>query len=58
MNTLPHNQGKPEIVEPIRKISKLKYSRAKDIVEQEISQRLFVDAVPVVPITPPTLINK
>jgi len=43
MNTLPPPKGKPEIIDAIKKISKLKYSRAKDIVEQEISQRSFAD---------------
>ncbi len=52
MNTLPPPKGKPEIVDVIKKISKLKYSRAKDIVEQEISQRSFVESAPVVPIPP------
>ena len=49
MNTLPPLKGKPEIVDAIKKISKLKYSRAKDIVEQEITQRSFIDIPPVVP---------
>jgi len=46
MNTVPAPKGKPEIVEAIKKISKLKYSRAKDIVEQEIAQRSFVEITP------------
>jgi len=50
MSTLPHDKGKPEIVEAIKKISKLKYSRPKEIVEQEISQRSFAEP----PATPPT----
>jgi hypothetical protein len=58
MNTLPPPKGKPEIVDAIKKISKLKYSRAKDIVEQEISQRSFVDPSPVAPVTPPPPIKK
>jgi hypothetical protein len=43
MNLLMHEKGKPEIVEVIKKISKLKYSRTKAIVEEEISQRSFVE---------------
>lgn len=54
MISLPPPKGKPEIVEPIKKISKLKYSRAKNIVEQEIAQRSFVIATPA-PQTPPPL---
>ena len=37
------------IIEAIKKISKLKYSRSRAIVEQEISQRSFVDVPPAVP---------
>ena len=44
MNLLSHEKGKPEIVEAIKKISKLKYSRPKAIVEAEIAQRSFVEA--------------
>ena len=51
MNTLPHDKGRPEIVDAIKKISKLKYSRAKDVVEQEISQRSFAE--PLSPLVPP-----
>ena len=56
MQTLPPPKGRPEIVEAIKKISKLKYSRPKDIVEQEIMQRSFVEvppAAPAQPIIPP-----
>jgi len=49
MKTLTTPSGKPEIVDAIKKISKLKYSRPKAIVEQEIMQRSFVET----PITPP-----
>jgi len=53
MNTLPPPKGKPEIVDAIKKISKLKYSRAKAVVEQEISQRSFAEPSPAVPpVTP------
>ena len=44
MDTLPPPKGRPEIIEAIKKISKLKYSRSKAIVEQEITQRSFVEA--------------
>jgi hypothetical protein len=49
MNTLQHDKGRPEIVETIKKISKLKYSRPRDVVEQEIVQRSFAE----IPSTPP-----
>ncbi len=52
MDTLPHDKGKPEIVDAVKKISKLKYSRAKEVVEQEISQRSFAEP-PATPSTPP-----
>jgi hypothetical protein len=59
MNTLPHEKGKPEIIDAIKKISKLKYSRPKAIVEQEIAGRSFVDLPPVVsPVSPPPPIKK
>ena len=43
-------KGRPEIVEPIKKLSKLKYSRARETVEKEISQRSFAEPQP--PSTP------
>ena len=58
MDTLPPPKGNPKIVEAIKKISKLKYSRAKDIVEQEINQRSFVEPSVVAPITPLPPIKK
>ncbi len=39
MQTLPPKKGNPEIVEIIKKISKLKYSRPKKAVEREIIKR-------------------
>jgi len=51
MNTLPPPKGKPEIIDPIKKISKLKYSRTKAIIEEEISKRSFVE--PPAPVIPP-----
>jgi hypothetical protein len=53
MQTMPVQSGKAEIVQAIKKISKLKYSRAKAIVEEEIAQRSFVDLPPVQPVVPP-----
>ncbi|MDO8739954.1 MAG: type IV secretion system DNA-binding domain-containing protein [Candidatus Woesearchaeota archaeon] len=38
-------KGKPEIVEPIKKISKLKYSKARAVVEKEISERSFTTSI-------------
>ena len=58
MTTLLPPKLRPEIVGAIKKISKLKYSRAKDIVEQEIAQRSFVDIPSVSPLTPPPPIRK
>jgi hypothetical protein len=49
MNTLPPPKGKPEIIDAIKKISKLKYSRTKTIVEEEISKRSFVESSPIAP---------
>jgi hypothetical protein len=51
------DKGKPEIVPIVKKISKLKYSRPKEVVEQEIAQRSFVEA-PHVPVNPPPPVNK
>jgi F0F1-type ATP synthase gamma subunit len=42
MQLMPFHKGKPEIVEPIKKISKLKYGKPKQIVEQEIMERSFI----------------
>ena len=53
MQTLPPPKGRPEIVEAIKKISKLKYSRPRAIVEEEISQRSFVEQPPIQPPAPP-----
>ena len=59
MNLLLHDKGKPEVVAAIKKISKLKYSRPKAIVEEEIAQRSFVELPPVVPpVTPPPPLKK
>ncbi|MCX6721870.1 MAG: type IV secretory system conjugative DNA transfer family protein, partial [Candidatus Staskawiczbacteria bacterium] len=58
MKTLQVPKGKPEIVNAIKKISKLKYSRPKDIVEQEIIQRSFVEPTVAPPVTPPPPIKK
>ncbi|MCX6721246.1 MAG: DUF87 domain-containing protein [Candidatus Staskawiczbacteria bacterium] len=52
MNTIPPPKGRPEIVETIKKISKLKYSKPKAVVEEEIAQRSFVEAPPIIPPKP------
>jgi hypothetical protein len=49
MNTLPPPKGNPQIIESIKKISKLKYSKDKAVVQEEISQRSFVEPPPVTP---------
>lgn len=46
MKLMPFHKGKIEIVEPIKKIAKLRYGKPKAIVEQEISQRSFVEIPP------------
>jgi len=58
MRTLMTPKGKPEIVEAIKKISKLKYSRPRELVEQEITQRSFAEVAPVAPVapTPPPIV--
>ncbi len=40
LEPLKPKQGNQAIVEPIKKISRLKYGRSKEIVEEEISQKL------------------
>jgi len=52
MNTLLPPKGRAEIIEPIKKISKLKYGKPKQAVEQDIAQRSFVEA-PATLTTPP-----
>jgi len=47
VDVLPPTPGKPEIVEAIKKISKLKYGKLKSVVEQEITQRSFIETPPV-----------
>jgi len=56
MQTLPPPKGRPEIIDAIKKISKLKYSRPRAIVEEEISRRSFVEISPATPIPPPPII--
>jgi len=52
------DKGSPEIVEPVKKISKLKYSKPKSIVEEEIAQRSFTEAPPPLNVPPaPTIIK-
>ena len=41
INAVKPTKGRPEVVEAIKKISKLKYSKTKAIVEAEINQRSF-----------------
>jgi hypothetical protein len=51
MHLEPFQKGRVEIVEAVKKISKLKYGKPKAIVEEEISHRSFV-AAPAIPPTP------
>jgi hypothetical protein len=55
MQTNPPPKGKPEIIDAIKKISKLKYSKPRAIVEEEITQRSFAEptAPPPQPTVPP-----
>ena len=58
MDLFPAPKGKPEIVGPVKKISKLKYSKPRAIVEEEITQRSFIDAPPPLNVPPNPLIRK
>lgn len=58
MTTLLPPKLRREIVEPIKKISKLKYTKPKAIVEEEIAQRSFVETPPTLPATPPPPIKR
>jgi len=42
MEIYPPQEGRPEIVETIKKISKLKYGKDRAIVQEDIMQRSFV----------------
>jgi len=54
MNTLPPPKGKPEIVETIKKLSRLKYGKPRLVVEEEILKRSFVDSSSLTSPKPPT----
>ncbi len=54
MQIYPPSNGRPEIIEPLKKISKLKYGKPKAIVEADILKRSFT-STPVAPQTPPPL---
>ena len=51
MGTLPPEEGRPQIVDAIKQISKLKYGKAKATVEDDILKRSFTSA-PVAPQDP------
>ena len=57
METYPPKVGRPEIVEALRKISKLKYGKPKAMVEEDIVRRSFTSQ-PIAPQTPPPLSRK
>ncbi len=46
METYPPKEGKNQIIDPIKKISKLKYGKPKAMVEQDIARRSFVSPLP------------
>jgi hypothetical protein len=52
ISTLPPPKGRTEIIESIKKISKLKYGKQKAIVEQEIMKRSFIEQTATVPAPP------
>jgi len=54
MQTYPPQKGRPEIVEAIKKISKLKYGKPKAIIEADIVRRSFTSA-PIAPQAPPNI---
>ena len=51
MQTFPPQSGQPKIVSSLKKISKLKYSKSRPVVEMEIMKRSFVK--PSVLVQPP-----
>lgn len=51
------DKGRPEIVGPVKKISKLKYSKPRAVVEEEITQRSFTEAPPPLHVPPPPTIK-
>jgi len=57
MEIYPPQKGRPEIVEAIKKISKLKYGKPKAVVEEDIMKRSFVASTPA-PQTPSPIIQK
>lgn len=57
MEVVKPTKGRPEIVEPIKKISKLKYSKPREVVEQEIVQRSFTETSAIQPTPPPTTLK-
>jgi BMFP domain-containing protein YqiC len=57
METYPPQKGRPEIVEALKKISKLKYGKPKAIVEADIVKRSFTSA-PIAPQAPPPISRK
>ncbi len=54
MHTYPPQEGRPQIVEIIKKISKLKYGKPKAIIERDIMRRSFTSA-PIAPQAPPSI---
>jgi len=43
MQLLPFSKRNKDIIEPIKKISKIKYGKPKAVVEQDIAQRSFTE---------------
>jgi type IV secretory pathway TraG/TraD family ATPase VirD4 len=53
MEIYPPKQGNTRIVEAIKKISKLKYGKPKEIVEEDIARRSFAQTPPIIRSSPP-----
>ncbi|MBX4200872.1 type IV secretion system DNA-binding domain-containing protein [Candidatus Parcubacteria bacterium] len=53
MATYPPSEGKLQVVQALKKISKLQYSKPRAVVEKEIARRSFV-AAPALPQAPPS----
>ena len=47
MEIYPPNEGRADIVESIKKISKLKYGKPKVVIEEDIARRSFVQSPPI-----------
>jgi len=51
MEIYPPTEGREQIIEPIKKISKLKYGKPKAVVEDDIARRSFAQAPQISPLS-------